>query len=323
MEHTHCPKLSDSAHAHSHSAVSVPHVHTHRPRERRRLAASMIITAAMMVIEIIGGIWTNSLALLSDAGHMFTHLFALGLSYIAMVLAARPTTQQRSFGLYRLEILAAFVNGIVLAGVTCFIVYEAAQRFIEPLAIKQSQMLIIASAGLLVNLISAFLLAGVGKDDLNVKSAFLHMVGDAASSVAIIIGAVLIYFTGWTRIDSLLSALIAAVIGLWSYRLIRDSAHILMEGTPKKIDIAKIKQAFCQSTPEIEAVHDIHVWEITSSMYSLTSHVVVSPQLDVERLDTLRNDLNQMLDKKFDITHSTFQFESAADSHQVHSEHQH
>ncbi len=323
MEHTHCPKTANSAHGHSHPAVSIPYVHTHRSRERRRLAASMIITAAMMVIEIIGGFWTNSLALLSDAGHMFTHLFALGLSYIAMVLAARPTTQERSFGLYRLEILAAFLNGIVLAGVTCFILYEAVQRLIEPLAIKQGQMLIIASAGLLVNLISAFLLAGVGKDDLNVKSAFLHMVGDAASSVAIIIGAALIHFTGWLRIDSILSALIAAVIGLWSYRLIRDSAHILIEGTPRKLNIAEIRQAFCQSRPEVEDVHDIHVWEITSSMYSLTSHVVVSPQLDVKRLDTLRNDLNHMLDRKFDITHSTFQFESAGDSHQAHSGHQH
>ena len=245
MQHLHGPKITHSTHGHSHGGVSFEHNHLHRPLERRRLLASMIITAVMMVIEIGGGIWTNSLALLSDAGHMFTHLFALGLSYIAIVLAARPTKSQRSFGLFRLEILAAFLNGIMLAGVTIYILYQAVLRLIAPLPIKHGQMLLIATAGLVVNLISAALLAGVGKDDLNVKSAFLHMLGDAVSSLAIIGGAALIYFTGYQRIDPLLSALIAGVIGVWSYRLICDSSHILIEATPRSVKIDDVREAFC------------------------------------------------------------------------------
>lgn len=315
MEHRHGPKLGDLPHSHFHSGDSLLHAHVqgHRPRERRRLVASMIITAAMMVIEIIGGFWTNSLALLSDAGHMFTHLFALGTSYIAIVLAARPTSQQCSFGLFRLEILAAFLNGITLAGVTVLIIYKAIERLISPLPIAETEMLVIAVAGLIVNLISAFLLSGVGKDDLNVRSAFFHMVGDAASSVAIIAGAILIYFTGWVRIDSLLSGLIALVIGLWSYRLIRESTHILIEAVPKKLKVPEVQQAFGQGFAEVIDVHDIHIWEITSRMYALTAHVVVAPELSVELLDTLRHRLSHMLDESFDISHSTLQFETVSD----------
>ncbi len=310
MRHPHRPKAPDE-HVHDHEGGAHAHAHTHRRPERRRLFASMVLTGSMMVVELVGGILTNSLALVSDAGHMFTHCFALGVSFFAILIASRPAPRERSFGFYRMEILAAFTNGLVLAGVTVYIVYESVVRFLEPEPIAEMQMLIIAVAGLVVNLISALLLAGVGKDDLNVKSAFLHMLGDTLSSVAVVGGAIVIHFTGWLRVDPLLSGLIAVMIGIWSYRLIRDSANVLLESTPKHVDIPKLDEELRNEFPAVKGLHDVHVWEITSGMYAMTAHVTVGPEMTVEAAEEIRSRMESFADEHFRIGHATFQFESA------------
>ena len=271
----------------------------------------MILTAAMLVVELIGGIISGSLALISDAGHMFTHCFALGISFFAIVIASRPAPRERSFGFYRMEILAAFTNGLVLVGVTVYIVYESVVRFLDPRPIAEMQMLVVAVAGLVVNLVSAVLLAGVGKDDLNVKSAFLHMLGDTLSSVAVVGGAILIHYTGWMRIDPILSALIAVMIGIWSYRLIRDSTNILLESTPKHVDLDSLEEAIRDEFDEIKVLHDLHVWEITSGMYAMTAHVGIESAASVEDIEELRRRLEGFIEERFRIGHTVLQFESS------------
>jgi len=323
MKHEHHPEHGHEEERGGHAHDGHPHGHgfkhvheqtanVHRGPERSRLLISMILTGAVMGVEIAGGILTNSLALISDAGHMFTHFFALGVSFFAIVIACRPTTCERSFGLYRAEILAAFVNGLVLLGVTVYIVYESVARLISPRPIADVQMLIIAALGLAVNLISALLLYGVGRGDLNVKSAFLHMVGDTLSSVAIVAGAVVIHFTGWFRVDPVLSALIAILIGLWSFGLLRDSTRILLEAAPKHLNMGEIEKKVIETFTEIKNIHDIHIWEITSGMYSMTAHVTVESQTGVERAEEIRAKMEKFLCSGFGIGHTTLQFETAA-----------
>ena len=307
MRHSHRPDSQDQDHAHG----GHEHQHVHRRPERRRLLASMALTGTMMAVELVGGIYTNSLALVSDAGHMFTHFFALGVSFFAIVIASRPGPRERTFGFYRIEILAAFVNGLVLVGVTVYIMYESVVRFLEPRPIAEMEMLVIAIAGLVVNLISALLLAGVGKGDLNVRSAFLHMLGDTLSSVAVVAGAVLIHFTGWLRVDPVLSGLIAVMIGIWSYRLLRDSVNVLLESTPKHIRLSELDEALREEFPEIRGLHDVHVWEITSGMYSMTAHVTVAPDTTVGELEQFRGRIERFMLDAFRIGHTAFQFESA------------
>ena len=248
----------------------------------------MVLTGSMMVVELVGGIIVNSLALVSDAGHMFTHCFALSLSFFAILIAARPAPNKHTFGFYRIEILAAFTNGLMLLGVTVYILYEMVVRFLNPEPIAAIQMLVIAILGLVVNLASVLLLTGVGKDDLNVKSAFLHMIGDTLSSVAVVAGAVVIHFTGWWQVDPVLSGLIAVMIGIWAFRLLRDSANILLESTPKHLSISQVEEELRAEFPEIENLHDVHVWEITSGMYAMTAHVTVGSHTTVNRVRGVR-----------------------------------
>jgi cobalt-zinc-cadmium efflux system protein len=273
----------------------------------------MALTGTMMAVELVGGIYANSLALVSDAGHMFTHFFALGISFFAIVIASRPGPRERTFGFYRIEILAAFVNGLVLVGVTVYIMYESVVRFLEPRPIAEMEMLVISMAGLVVNLISALLLAGVGKGDLNVRSAFLHMLGDTLSSVAVVAGAVLIRFTGWLRVDPVLSGLIAVMIGIWSYRLLRDSVNVLLESTSKHIRLSELDEALRKEFPEIRGLHDVHVWEITSGMCSMTAHVTVEAGTTVEQLETIRARIECFAGERFRVGHTAFQFESTGE----------
>ncbi len=307
MEHHHHPK--ESGHDHSHG-----HHHHHgdngyRNLERRRLLAVMILTGSMMIIEVVGGVISNSLALISDAGHMLTHFFALTVSYIAIRIASRPTGPERSFGLYRMEVLAARFNAVTLILITAYIFYEAYHRFLTPEPIAEVQMFVIALAGLIVNLVSAVLLHKASKDDLNVKSAFLHMVGDTASSFGVVGGAVIIYFTGWYIIDPLLSVLIGGVILIWVWGLLRDSIRILLESTPKHIKVAEVENEIRGGFKEVLGVHDIHIWEITSKMYAMTGHVEVEGNKKINELTTLRRQIQKLLDKKFDIGHVNIQFE--------------
>ncbi|MBI4832509.1 MAG: cation transporter, partial [Candidatus Lindowbacteria bacterium] len=248
MIHFHRP-LSTLSHFHEHEEAD--HRHIHRAVERKRLVLTMALTGSTMAVEVIGGIFTGSLALLSDAGHMLTHFFALLVSFIAIKLATLPTRPTRSFGLYRIEVLAALLNGLTLLLITGFIFYEAVGRLVQPSPIKELPMFVVAAVGLAVNLASAFILLDVGRTDLNVRSAFLHMVGDTASSVGIVAGAIVIYFTGWYIVDPLLSLLIAAVILLWSWNLLRDSVSILLETAPKHISINEVIGEIRREAPEV------------------------------------------------------------------------
>ncbi len=265
-----------------------------------------------MFCEAAGGIYSNSLALLSDAGHMLTHVFALGMSYFAISLTARPADNWKTFGYYRAEVLAAFVNGIFLIIVTGFIVYEAVFLMMKPEPIKTSEMVIVAFVGLLANLCSIFLLSSSTKGDLNIKSAFMHVIGDAVSSIVVLVGAVVIYYTGNYIVDPILSIFISLLILIWGGRLLRDSAHILLESTPKDTDVDEIREVLINEVPEIVDVHDIHVWVLTSSLYCATLHVIIEDIMIGCARDILVK-TQGILHDRFSIEHANIQFESCGD----------
>jgi cobalt-zinc-cadmium efflux system protein len=262
----------------------------------------------MMVVEFAGGLLTNSLALLSDAGHMLTHFLALGVSLLALIFTNRPPTDQKTFGFYRLEILAALFNGITLFLITGWIFYQAYVRFWSPQPIASLQMFFIALLGLVVNIITAVILSGSVKESLNIKSAFLHMLGDTLSSLVVVIGAVIIYYEEWLFLDPLLSVVICVVILIWSYRLIVESVNILLEATPKELNIQGIADSV-KLIKEVEDIHDVHVWTLTSGMYALSAHIITKDVRLSETTDLLKR-INLLLCRDFKIGHTAIQFEN-------------
>jgi cobalt-zinc-cadmium efflux system protein len=278
-----------------------------RAKERTRLWWAMVITAVTMVGEAIGGVLVGSLALVSDAGHMLTHAFALGISLAAIVLAARPTKAERTFGLHRLEILAALLNGFTLLAVTVWITWSAVLRFREPQPILETPMLVVAIVGLVVNLITAWLLHDVGKRDLNVRSAFLHMLGDTASSVAVVVGAIVIEQTDWLWIDPALSLGICVLILIWSAGLIRDAVRVLLEAAPYGMTIQNVRDGVAKAFPEVVALHDIHVWTVTSGMVAMTARVEVRLH-SLDDCGCLAEKLEAFLRADYGIGHATLQF---------------
>lgn len=306
MVHEHKPKIKDDYQHHDHNGHH--HKYSHRAKEKGRLKLVIYITGITMIIEVIGGVISGSLALISDAGHMFTHAFALLISLVAIVLASKPADMRKTFGYYRIEILAALFNSIMLFFIMGWIFYEGYQRIIHPMPIRVTEMLIVSTVGLIVNIVCAFILVGVSKEDLNVRSAFVHMIGDTASSVGIILGAVIILNTGWTIIDPILSVLIGVVILIWAWNLARESLHILLEAVPRKVNVEKVKEEIMKFKGVME-ITDLHIWTITSNMYSLMAHIQVEDGRISER-KILIGDINQMLNHKFDIVHTSLQFEA-------------
>jgi len=274
-----------------------------------RLKIVIIITAIVMGIEVVGGFLTNSLALLSDAGHMLTHLFALGMSLFAIVLAARPVTKEKTYGFYRAEILVAFVNGIVLLVLTAFIFYKAIFRIISPQPVAELQMLLVAVLGLAANGAGIFLLYGIGKKDINVKSAFLHLVGDTASSVAVVLGGLIIYYTDNFLIDPLVSILICILILIWAGKLLAESTNVLLEATPKHVDIDEMVNFIKRKVPGVKEIHHVHVWVITSHMYAMTAHVIIE-NITVSQSHKILEKINQLVANEFNISHTNIQFEA-------------
>ncbi|MCX6639425.1 MAG: cation diffusion facilitator family transporter [bacterium] len=304
MTHDHKPLLEQQ---HHHDGENVHH-HHHRDTVKSRLGWVITLTGVMMVVEAIFGYFSGSLALISDAGHMLTHFGALLISLVAIYIARRPSQPSQSYGMYRVEILAALLNAIALLVITVFIFKEAVQRLLAPNPIATFEMFLVAIIGLIVNLISAALLWKVGSgDDLNIRSAFLHMLGDTASSVAVVIGAVVIKYTGALWLDPILSVLICMVILVWAYDLTRSSILILLEATPKSISLHQV-EGVIKSVPGVGAVHDLHIWTITSGMHALTAHIEVSDQL-LSILQEVRHDLESILREKFKISHTNLQFE--------------
>jgi len=273
-----------------------------------RLKMVIIITAIVMGIEVVGGFLTNSLALLSDAGHMLTHLFALGMSFFAIVLATRPVTKEKTYGFYRAEVLVAFVNGIVLLFLTAFIFYKAIFRIISPQPVAELEMLLVAILGLAANGAGIFLLHGVGRGDINVKSAFLHLIGDTASSGAVVLGGLIIYYTGNFLIDPLISILICILILIWAGKLLAESTNILLEATPKHVDIDEMVSFIKRRVPAIKAIHHVHVWVITSHMYAMTAHVIIE-DITVSQSHKILEKINQLVTNEFNISHTNIQFE--------------
>ncbi len=306
--HLHHSPLHKHDH-HTHDTHSHTHDHTHaHTSDKKLLAVAFCITFAVMFLEIIGGIYANSLALISDAVHMFTHAFALALSLFAIFIAHKARNDAKSFGYFRAEVLAAFVNGITIALSVLWIVYEAAIRFIHPEAILSTATFVVALVGLITNLLTGYILYKADMENLNIRSAFLHMLADAFSSIAVILGAVAIYYTQLYIIDTLLALMVAGIIAKWSFSLIKDSVHILLEGSP--VDTTKLKEEILSSFKNVKDVHDIHCWEITANYYYFTAHIAVE-KLDEESYNATIRGISEFLEHNYGIGHVTLQIERA------------
>ena len=282
------------------------HRHGRASDSRRRLSLVLVLTAIYMVAETLGGWWTGSLALLADAGHMLTDVAALMLALMAVWFGARPATSSKTFGYYRLEIIAALVNGAALIVISLLIFYESYQRWSSPPLVRSNVMMVVAGGGLAVNLICAWILHGRHEVDLNIRGAWLHVMGDALGSVAAIIAGALMSLFGWYTADPLFSIVIALLIVWSSWTLIRESTNVLLEGTPAHINLAAVEDAIL-GTLGVNDVHDLHVWTITSGREALSAHVIHSHTISQPEL--LR-DLRSKLHDRFGVDHLTIQMET-------------
>ncbi|MGB7209487.1 MAG: cation diffusion facilitator family transporter [Pyrinomonadaceae bacterium] len=271
-----------------------------------RLKIALVLTFVYMIAEAVGGWLTNSLALLADAGHMFTDVAAMSLTLFAFWFASRPATSKKTYGYYRLEILAAFVNGVALALLSLWIIYEAVSRWQSPPEIKGFQLLIIASGGLVINVISAYLLHSGHKHDLNMRGAFLHVMGDLLGSVAAIIAGILILSFGWMWADALSSILISAIIIVGAWRLILESVNVLLEGTPSHINLSAVEEAI-MGTDGVQGIHDLHIWTISSGIDALSVHISHDDSIAHSNLLVAVRD---KLHVGFGIDHLTIQMET-------------
>lgn len=282
--------------------------HTHRAGSARALGWTLALLAAYTVAEVVGGIATDSLALLADAGHMLSDVLALGLALGAIALARRPATPERSFGFRRAEILAAFLNGLLLVLVSVWILVEAARRLSDPPDVLGGWMLAVAVGGLAVNVAAFAILARSGRESLNVEAALRHVVADALGSLGVIVASLLILTTGWELADPIVSAVIAVLIAWSAWGVLRDSGHILLEGAPPTIDTAAVERLIL-GVQGVESVHDVHVWTITSGFDALSAHVLVGRDEDCH---ACRRRVEHELAEAFGVRHTTLQVEHAA-----------
>jgi cobalt-zinc-cadmium efflux system protein len=273
----------------------------------RRLKFTLALVLAVMVVEILGGIFSGSLALLSDAGHMLVDALALGLSMLAITAARRPATATKTFGYHRAEILAALANGAILVLVSAYIFYEAYHRFLEPPAVKTPLMLTIAIIGLFANLGGVLLLNRASHRSLNIRAAFWHVLGDTISSVGVVIAAIVILFTGKYIADPIASVVIGIIILWGAVRIVRESANVLLEGVPKDVETSQVV-SFIEDIPGVNEVYDIHIWTITSNIYALSAHLVIDDQMISKSMDIVRT-VRQELAQRYNISHTTLQLE--------------
>jgi cobalt-zinc-cadmium efflux system protein len=292
-------------------------MHSHsesRSGQQKNLLIVLLMTGTFMVIEVIGGLFTGSLALLADAGHMLTDMAALGLSAFAIWMAAKPSTPEKTYGYHRAEILAAVTNAVVLLLLAIWILYEAYRRMFDPPHVLGVPILLIGLIGLAVNVASMKLLAGESASSLNVRSAYLEVVSDAISSVGVILGGVTIWLTGWFLIDPLLSAGISVFIVWRTWALLSQAVHVLMEGVPTHLDAKEVGQAMA-GVPGVKGIHDLHIWTITSGLEALSAHVVVPVGED---RDAVLGRLQSLLQDRWRIDHATLQIvEERSDRVQV------
>ncbi len=273
----------------------------------RRVIIALVLTGTFMVVEVIGGILSGSLALLADAGHMLTDTMALALAAVAFHVSKRPADTTLTYGYQRFQILAAFVNGLSLLLIVGWILYEAVNRFIAPREVMGQTMLVVAVAGLVVNIISFTVLHGGDKDNLNIRGAALHVAGDLLGSVAAIVAAVVIIYTGWMQIDPILSIAVAILILKSAWALVKRCAHVLLEGSPEWLDIDDMREHLIEKVPEVASIHHVHVWGLTPQDLMLTMHVCVSAQPD-NPTDIIRR-VKMQLREEYGIGHSTIEIE--------------
>ena len=286
--------------------MSGRHSHSAAYQDRRSLMIVLGISLAILVFEIIGGIAANSLALLADAGHVFTDVAGIALALGAIWVASRPASDARTFGWYRAEILAAAINAVLLFGVAMFVLWEAWQRWNDPPEVEGGLMMVVAVVGLVANLVSVRLLRGPGGRSLNMRGAYLEVLGDLLGSIAVIVAALVIAVTGLTRADAIASVIIALMILPRTWSLLREAVDVLLEATPKGVDLDEVRRHMLDS-PGVQAVHDLHVWTITSGMNVISAHVVMGPDGDP---GAMLDHLGECLSGDFDIDHSTFQLET-------------
>lgn len=298
----HKPFLED---IHHHDDHDHEHEHNHRQADKKVLKWALVITFITMLMEFFYGFLSNSLALVSDAIHMFTHSFALIISLAGIIIASKKAPLSKTFGYYRAEVLAAFINGITIVLSIVWIIYEAYMRFLNPSIVDIKTALIVAVIGLVVNLITGLILMQGDRNNVNLKSAFVHMLTDALSSVAIILGYIVIYYTSWYFVDIVLAVIVGLFIAKWAVDILKDSVNTLLESSP--IDIKEVKE-YIEVNEKVVNLHDIHIWEITHDMYNMTAHVTI----DKKYLDEYENivfEISHKLKEKFKIVHTTFQFE--------------
>lgn len=292
------------------------HNHNHVGESNKKvLLLSFFIITTYMVVEAIGGFLTNSLALLSDAGHMLSDSISLLIALIAFKLSERAASHSKTFGYKRFEIIAAVINGVTLVVISFYILYEAIQRFTNPPEVATTGMLYISIIGLLVNIVVAWLMMRKGdtEHNLNMRGAFLHVISDMLGSVGAIIAAILIMYFGWGWADPLASVIVAILILRSGYYVTRDAMHVLMEGTPTNVDMKEII-SILEGTKGIQGIHDLHIWSITSGLNALSCHAVVDSQITIAESESILRDLEHELEHK-GITHITIQMETAQHKH--------
>ena len=300
-EHTHPP----SPHLHAHRGGDATHRHVTENRSQTILVWSLALTLAFAAVEAIAGFYSNSLALISDAGHMVTDATALGLAVLAQVISKRPPSAKHSFGFGRAEALAAFVNALVMLAVVVWIVVEAIMRFSKPEAVQGGTVFIVAAIGLLVNIVVAWVLSH-DKHSLNTKAALVHVIGDMLGSVAALIAGAVIVFTGWLPIDPLLSIFVSLLILKSTFSVLGESYHFLMEGVPHHIDYVQVGEDLA-AVPGVLSVHDLHVWEMSPGQPALIGHIEVR---DLQEWPNVLRLVKAMLLTTHGIDHVTLQAES-------------
>lgn len=274
---------------------------------QKPLLIALGITSLVMIAEFVGGLLANSLALLSDAAHMLADVLALLLSIIAFRFSSKPPTNKTTFGFYRLEIFAAQINGGILVFLSLFIFYEAYQRLLQPEPVKSLLMMIVAGVGLLANAASALVLHKSSRKNLNVKAAFLHIIGDLLSSVGVIAGGIIIYFTRWFVVDPILSVMIGLIILKGAYTVVKETVTVLLEAVPKHIKLEKLIREV-EALEGVESFHDVHVWTITSGLYALSGHVQIQDQRISESTQIMEG-VKKYIAQRYHIDHTTLQFE--------------
>ena len=300
MGHDHQQGHHDHDHGHA-------HVHEANESNLRRVLVALVLTGTFMIVEVIGGIISGSLALLADAGHMLTDTMALALAAVAFHVSKRPADGNLTYGYQRFQILAAFVNGLSLLLVVGWILYEAVERLITPREILGETMLLVAAAGLVVNIISFTVLHKGDQDNLNIRGAALHVAGDLLGSVAAIVAAIVIIYTDWTLIDPILSVAVAALILRSAWALVKRSAHVLLEGAPDWLDVSDMQERIVANVPGVTEIHHVHVWGLTPQQLMMTMHVAIGE--DVPSQSDVVRGVKAFVRDEYGIGHSTIEVE--------------